>query len=151
MNTYGEYYVLEVEIKNEGFEGNIYTSFEVPPQERKYYNSSSIDRVISWEYEDESQCCESYGTVLSNKSIDENHLYGSELIQEDLKVCFDTPPEILDTFPGRELPEQCDVYKFIVKSTKGKYIRYFYNCHNGYYTHNLTIRVNGQDTMNVAL
>lgn len=79
---------------------------------------------LSWVFDEEAQCCESYGSEISEKSIREDQLVGANMynyaIEED------------HSYENQE----CDL---IIRTSEGNYVHHFYNHHNGYYSHSLCV------------
>jgi hypothetical protein len=130
---------------------------------------------IEWSYESYQQCCESFGTIMSqpiswlndrkftNISLDTNTGYESnsailtvkletdeELNKDKLQesIC-----EFLDKY-GNMIPKDDfkeDLIKFCENLFCDTWTIEFYNRHNGYYTHNLDVKIDGQTKWNLSL
>ena len=126
---------------------------------------------IEWSYESSSKCCESFGTNMSqplsyltnrkfiNVSFDDNSNGGSATLT--LKLEKEKEDEEL-YFPREKLYEFLDTNKDNIISTKNlinfcdcldsnTWTIEFYNNHNGYYSHNLDVKIDGLTKWNLSL
>ena len=95
---------------------------------------------ISWKYDREGQCCENYGVDVSNNDF--SWLEGKKMINFDLQESFK------DLQYGDS--DNHAILKLQLENNEVWTID-FSNCHNGYYSHNLDIFVDGQIKWNLAL
>ena len=119
---------------------------------------------IEWSYESSSKCCEQFGTNMSqplsyltnrkfvNISLDDNGCSAT------LKLTFEKEEE----FPREKLYEFLDTNTNDMISTKNlvdfcdsldsnTWTIEFYNYHNGYYSHNLDVKIDGVIKWNLSL
>lgn len=101
--------------------------------------------IIKWEYDSVGNCCESFGGYFDEESCFLK--IGSEIVDIDIE----------------ELRKNCNIdhmccndgdmngVNLIITMSNGDYKYFFYNCHNGYYTHNLDVYVDEEIKFNVAL
>ena len=120
---------------------------------------------IEWSYESSSKCCEQFGTNMSqplscltnrkfvNISLDDNGCSAT------LKLTLEKEDEY---FPREKLCEFLDKNPYNLISTKnlvdfcdsldsGTWTIEFYNYHNGYYSHNLDVKIDGVTKWNLSL
>jgi hypothetical protein len=124
---------------------------------------------IEWSYESSSKCCERFGTTMSqplsfltnrkfiNISFDDSNRGSATLT---LKLEKEEDEELY--FPREKLYEFLETNKDNMISTKNlinfcdsldsnTWTIEFYNYHNGYYSHNLDVKIDGLTKWNLSL
>ena len=108
--------------------------------------------TLEWKYDSESRCCENFGVLfvpfdhnVLDKAIDKFDLFADKITIDKTR-----PEHANSGFVDGETIE--DVQTLWLGFTDGtSYTISFYNIHNGYYSHNLDIIVNGSVHWNVAI
>lgn len=105
----------------------------------------SFEELLVIQISDEPDCCEVWGAMLSEDNL--SRFIGSDL----LEVYFtDTSlnTEYLQTIAKYKYPDDYHNVQFInVKTSKGTFQFTVYNCHNGYYGHDVTVSLGNYGTL----
>lgn len=80
---------------------------------------------IEWQFSKYVRCCETFGAYVSKRSITEHDMMNNTLISYDI---------------NDRGEHKCEL---VFKTSVGNYIVVFYNVHNGYYSHSLSVQENG--------
>jgi len=102
------------------------------------YIELSSGLLIAWKFDTNIQCSETVGQYISSKSIKSEDMVGAGLLKYDIE----------DRGNGDYKNAKCAL---IFETTAGRYIHKFYNCHNGWYSHNLDVFENDDRVMNKCL
>jgi hypothetical protein len=119
---------------------------------------------IEWSYESSSKCCETFGTNMShplsyltnrkfiNISFDDNGF--SAILKLKLEEEEDFPREklyeFLDTNQDNMISTRA-FKSFCDSIDSNTWTIEFYNHHNGYYSHNLDVKIDGVTKWNLSL
>lgn len=125
---------------------------------------------IEWSYESQSKCCERFGTIMSqplsyltnrkfiNISFDDSNCGSATLKlklekEEDEVLYFPREKlyEFLNANKDNNIISKQNLINFCDSLDNNTWTIEFHNYHNGYYSHNLDIKIDGVTKWNLSL